>query len=181
MARLLTYYKEKVVQSLVEKFNYNNMMEVPRITKIVINIGVGEAALDKKKIEFPYQELMSISGQKPIICLSKKAIAAFKLRENMPIGCKVTLRKDRMYEFLDRLISVSLPRTRDFRGVNAKGFDGRGNFTFGVKEHIIFPEIDIDKVNKILGMDITFVTTADTNDEAHALLKEFGFPFTKKS
>ena len=179
MARLLTYYKEKVVKSLVEKFNYDNIMEVPKVTKIVINIGVGEAALDKKKIDFPYQELMSISGQKPIICLSKKAIAAFKLRENMPIGCKVTLRKDRMYEFLDRFVNVALPRVRDFRGLSSKGFDGNGNYSMGLKEQIVFPEVDYNKVDKIRGMNITFCTTAKTNDEAKALLQEFLMPFNK--
>jgi large subunit ribosomal protein L5 len=179
MARLLTYYKEKVIKSLVEKFNYDNIMEVPKVTKIVINIGVGEAALDKKKIDFPYQELMSISGQKPIICLSKKAIAAFKLRENMPIGCKVTLRKDRMYEFLDRFVNVALPRVRDFRGLSSKGFDGNGNYSMGLKEQIVFPEVDYNKVDKIRGMNITFCTTAKTNDEAKALLQEFLMPFNK--
>ena len=179
MARLLTYYKEKVIKSLVEKFNYDNIMEVPKVTKIVINIGVGEAALDKKKIDFPYQELMSISGQKPIICLSKKAIAAFKLRENMPIGCKVTLRKDRMYEFLDRFVNVALPRVRDFRGLSSKGFDGNGNYSMGLKEQIVFPEVDYNKVDKIRGMNITLCTTAKTNDEAKALLQEFLMPFNK--
>ena len=179
MARLLTYYKEKVIKSLVEKFNYDNIMEVPKVTKIVINIEVGEAALDKKKIDFPYQELMSISGQKPIICLSKKAIAAFKLRENMPIGCKVTLRKDRMYEFLDRFVNVALPRVRDFRGLSSKGFDGNGNYSMGLKEQIVFPEVDYNKVDKIRGMNITFCTTAKTNDEAKALLQEFLMPFNK--
>ena len=179
MARFLTYYKEKVIKSLVEKFNYDNIMEVPKVTKIVINIGVGEAALDKKKIDFPYQELMSISGQKAIICLSKKAIAAFKLRENMPIGCKVTLRKDRMYEFLDRFVNVALPRVRDFRGLSSKGFDGNGNYSMGLKEQIVFPEVDYNKVDKIRGMNITFCTTAKTNDEAKALLQEFLMPFNK--
>ncbi len=179
MARLLTYYKEKVIKSLVEKFNYDNIMEVPKVTKIVINIGVGEAALDKKKIDFPYQELTAISGQKPIVCLSKKAIAAFKLRENMPIGCKVTLRKDRMYEFLDRFVNVALPRVRDFRGLSAKGFDGNGNYSMGLKEQIVFPEVDYNKVDKIRGMNITFCTTAKTNDEAKALLQEFMMPFNK--
>jgi large subunit ribosomal protein L5 len=148
--------------------------------KISINQGLGDAVGDKKLVESAIKELTIITGQKAVPTHSRKDISNFKLRKGMPIGARVTLRGDNMYEFLDRLISVSLPRTRDFKGVNAKGFDGRGNFTFGVKEHIIYPEIDIDKVNKILGMDITFVTTATTNEEAHALLKEFGFPFTKK-
>ncbi len=155
-------------------------MQVPRITKICINQGLGDAVADKKLVESAVKELSTIAGQKAVPTVSRKDISNFKLRKGMPIGARVTLRGDNMYEFLDRLISVSLPRTRDFRGVNAKGFDGRGNYTFGVKEHIIFPEIDIDKVNKILGMDITFVTTATTNEEAFSLLKEFGFPFTKK-
>jgi large subunit ribosomal protein L5 len=155
-------------------------MQVPKLVKISINQGLGDAVGDKKLVESAIKELTIITGQKAVPTHSRKDISNFKLRKGMPIGARVTLRGDNMYEFLDRLISVSLPRTRDFKGVNAKGFDGRGNFTFGVKEHIIYPEIDIDKVNKILGMDITFVTTATTNEEAHALLKEFGFPFTKK-
>lgn len=179
--RLKEMYKKEVIPSLQKQFNYKSSMQVPKITKIVINQGLGDAVADKKLVESAIKELTTIVGQKAIPTYSKKDISNFKLRKGIAIGAKVTLRGDTMYEFLDRLISVSLPRTRDFRGVNAKGFDGRGNFTFGVKEHIIFPEIDIDKVNKILGMDITFVTTANTNDEAHALLKEFGFPFTKKS
>jgi large subunit ribosomal protein L5 len=178
--RLKTKYKEEIIPALQKQFNYKSSMQVPRITKICINQGLGDAVADKKLVESAVKELSIIAGQKAVPTLSRKDISNFKLRKGMPIGARVTLRGDNMYEFLDRLISVSLPRTRDFRGVNAKGFDGRGNYTFGVKEHIIFPEIDIDKVNKILGMDITFVTTATTNEEAHSLLKEFGFPFTKK-
>jgi large subunit ribosomal protein L5 len=178
--RLKDKYKSEVIPSLQKQFNYKSSMQVPRITKICINQGLGDAVADKKLVESAIKELSIIAGQKAVPTMSKKDISNFKLRKGMPIGARVTLRGDVMYEFLDRLISVSLPRTRDFRGVNAKGFDGRGNFTFGVKEHIIFPEIDIDKVNKILGMDITFVTTATTNEEAFSLLKEFGFPFNKK-
>lgn len=178
--RLKEKYKKEVVPALQKEFNYKSSMQVPRITKICINQGLGDAVADKKLVENAIKELSIITGQRAVQTLSKKDISNFKLRKGVPIGARVTLRGDNMYEFLDRLISVSLPRTRDFRGVNAKGFDGRGNFTFGVKEHIIFPEIDIDKVNKILGMDITFVTTANSNEEAFALLKEFGFPFTKK-
>jgi large subunit ribosomal protein L5 len=154
-------------------------MKVPKLEKIVISQGLGEAVADKKIIDAAVNDLSIIAGQKAVATISKKDVSNFKLRKGMPIGTKVTLRSDRMYEFLDRLISVSLPRTRDFKGVRSSGFDGRGNFTFGVKEHIIFPEIDIDKVNKILGMDITFVTSADTDEEAKALLNAFGFPFSK--
>ncbi len=176
--RLLDHYKKTVITNLTKHFNYVNPMEVPKLTKIVINIGVGEAALDKKKIEIPVQELTAISGQKPIICKSKIAIAAFKLRENMPIGCKVTLRGARMYEFLDRFTNIALPRVRDFKGLSAKkGFDGEGNYSMGLKEQIIFPEVDYNKVDKIRGMNITFCTTAKTDDEARVLLKEFSMPF----
>lgn len=178
--RLKEKYAKEVVPALQKEFNYKSSMQVPRITKICINQGLGDAVADKKLVDNAIKELSIIAGQKAVPTLSKKDISNFKLRKGIPIGARVTLRGDNMYEFLDRLISVSLPRTRDFRGVNAKGFDGRGNFTFGVKEHIIFPEIDIDKVSKILGMDITFVTTANSNEEAFSLLKEFGFPFTKK-
>jgi large subunit ribosomal protein L5 len=178
MARLLNTYKESVIPSLQKEFNYKNPMELPKLEKIVLNIGVGEAALDKKKIESPYQELMLISGQKPVICLSKKAIAAFKLRENMPIGCKVTLRKARMYEFLDRFVNIALPRVRDFRGLSHKGFDGNGNYSVSIKEQIIFPEVDYNKVDKIRGMNLTFCTTAKTDAEAKFLLKQFLMPFT---
>ena len=160
-------------------FDYKSSMQIPRLQKICINQGVGAAVADKKLIDSAITEMSAIAGQKAIATYSKKDISNFKLRKGMPIGVRVTLRGDRMYEFLDRLISVSLPRTRDFRGINNKGFDGRGNYTLGVKEQIIFPEIDIDKVNKIGGMDITFVTTAETNEESRALLKEFGMPFQK--
>lgn len=179
MTRLLEDYKDSIVKNLMKEFSYKNIMEVPKLEKIVINIGVGEAALDKKKIEIPYQELVAIAGQKPVICLSKKAIAGFKLRENMPIGCKVTLRKSRMYEFLDRFVNIALPRVRDFRGVSHKGFDGNGNYSLGLKEQIIFPEVDYNKIDKIRGMNITFCTTAATDAEAKFLLKEFNMPFMK--
>ncbi len=178
--RLKEKYKKEIVSSLQSQFNYKNVMMVPKLKKICINQGVGDAVGDKKLIESALKDLTTIVGQKAVPTKSRKDISNFKLRKGVNIGTRVTLRGDQMYEFLDRLISVSLPRTRDFRGVNPKGFDGRGNFTFGVKEHIIYPEIDIDKVNKILGMDITFVTSAKTNEEALALIKEFGFPFTKK-
>ncbi len=181
MTRLLEHYKETVIPNLIKKFNYKNPMQVPKLEKIVINIGVGEGALDKKKIEIPFQELALISGQKPIVCLSKQAIAGFKLRENMPIGCKVTLRKSRMYEFLDRFVNVALPRVRDFRGLGNKGFDGKGNYSMGLKEQLIFPEIDYNKVDKVRGMNITFCTTAQTDEEAQILLKEFHMPFNKIS
>jgi large subunit ribosomal protein L5 len=177
--RLKEKYANEVVPALQEKFGYKSSMQVPRITKIVLSQGVGEAVADKKIAETAQKDLTLIAGQKAIVTKSKKDVSNFKLRKGMPIGTKVTLRREHMYEFLDRLISVALPRTRDFRGVKAKG-DGRGNITFGVKEHIIFPEIDIDKVSKILGMDITIVTTAETNEEAKELLTQFGFPFVKK-
>ena len=177
--RLKATYTEKVVPALQKEFNYKSSMQVPRITKIAVNQGLGSAVGDKKIVENAINEMTMITGQKAVGTVSKKDISNFKLRKGMPIGARVTLRGDRMYEFLDRLIAVALPRTRDFRGVQAKGFDGRGNFTFGVKEQIIFPEIDIDKTPKIQGMDITFVTTAKTDEEAKALLTAFGFPFTK--
>lgn len=177
--RLKEKYTNEVVPALQGKFGYKSSMQVPRITKIILSQGVGEAVADKKIAETAQKDLTIIAGQKAIVTRSKKDVSNFKLRKGMPIGTKVTLRRERMYEFLDRLISVALPRTRDFRGVKAKG-DGRGNITFGVKEHIIFPEIDIDKVSKILGMDITIVTTAETNEEAKELLTQFGFPFVKK-
>jgi large subunit ribosomal protein L5 len=178
--RLKSKYNEEIIASLTEKFGYKSLMRVPKLEKIVLSQGMGDAVADKKLIESAASDLSKIAGQKAITTMSKKDISNFKLRKGMPIGTKVTLRGDRMFDFLDRLISVALPRTRDFRGINAKGFDGRGNFNMGVKEHIIFPEIDIDKVNKILGMDITFVTTAPNDEEAKALLDAFGFPFTKK-
>lgn len=178
--RLKKKYTDEVKTALLAKFNYKSYMEVPKIEKICLNQGVGKAVSDKKLIEDALNEMSTIAGQKAVPCYSKKDVSNFKLRKGMPIGARVTLRGDRMYEFLDRLVSVSIPRTRDFKGVKLKGFDGRGNFTFGVKEHIIFPEINIDQVKNITGMDITFVTSAKTNEEAKALLTEFGFPFAKK-
>jgi len=177
--RLKEKYRNEVVSALSEKFGYKSIMSVPKIEKIIISQGIGDAVGDKKLIDSAVQDMSTITGQRAVATISKKDISNFKLRKGMPIGTKVTLRGDKMYEFLDRLISVALPRTRDFRGVSSKGFDGRGNFNMGVKEHIIFPEIDIDKVNRIMGMDITFVTNADTDEEAKALLDAFGFPFTK--
>jgi large subunit ribosomal protein L5 len=177
--RLKATYKETVVPALQKEFKYKSSMQVPRLVKIAVNQGLGSAVGDKKIVENAINEMTMITGQKAVGTVSKKDISNFKLRKGMPIGARVTLRGDKMYEFLDRLIAVSLPRTRDFRGVQSKGFDGRGNFTFGVKEQIIFPEIDIDKTPKIQGMDITFVTTARTDQEAKALLTAFGFPFTK--
>jgi len=179
--RIKERYVKEVVPSLKEKFQYKSVMQVPKITKIVINKGVGAAVADKKLVDVAIDEISLIAGQKAVATVSKKAISNFKLRENMPIGVKVTLRGNRMYEFLDRLTTVSLPRVRDFKGVSEKGFDGRGNYTLGVKEQIIFPEIDIDKVSKIQGMDITFVTTATKDSEAMELLKEFGIPFKNQN
>ncbi|MHA8087490.1 50S ribosomal protein L5 [Aquirufa sp. Wall-65K1] len=176
--RLKKRFVEEVVPSLKEKFQYKSVMQVPKITKIVINKGVGAAVADKKLVDVAVEEITQIAGQKAVATISKKAISNFKLRENMPIGVKVTLRGDRMYEFLDRLTTVSLARVRDFKGISEKGFDGRGNYTLGVKEQIIFPEISIDKVAKISGMDITFVTTANTDEEAYALLASVGMPFS---
>jgi large subunit ribosomal protein L5 len=178
--RMKEMYNAEIIPALTKKFEYKSVMRVPKLTKIVLSQGMGEAVADKKLIDTAAEELSRIAGQKAITTISKKDISNFKLRKGMPIGTKVTLRGDKMYEFLDRLISVALPRTRDFRGINPKGFDGRGNFNLGVKEHIIFPEIDIDKTNRILGMDITFVTTANTDEEGNALLDAFGFPFIKK-
>ena len=175
--RLASKYKAEVVPALQKKFDYKSIMQVPRLTKICINRGVNGAVADKKLVDVAVEELTTISGQKAVPTTSKKDISNFKLRRNMPIGAKVTLRGVKMYEFLDRLISISLPRVRDFKGINDKSFDGRGNYTMGVTEQIIFPEIDIDKVNKITGMDITFVTTANTDEEAYELLKELGIPF----
>lgn len=178
--RLKEQYSVEIKKALTEKFGYKTQMRVPKLQKIVLSQGMGDAVADKKLIESAVADLSRIAGQKAVTTISKKDISNFKLRKGMPIGTKVTLRGDKMYEFLDRLISVSLPRTRDFRGINPKGFDGRGNYNLGIKEHIIFPEIDIDKVNRILGMDITFVTSAETDEEAKALLDAFGFPFIKK-
>ncbi|MDP1771359.1 MAG: 50S ribosomal protein L5 [Methylobacter sp.] len=177
MARLETVYKEKILPALVEQFAYNSVMQAPRITKITLNMGVGGAVADKKVLQSAVSDMEKISGQKPVVTLARKSIAGFKIRDDMPIGCKVTLRSDRMYEFLDRLISISIPRIRDFRGLSPKSFDGRGNYSMGVKEQIIFPEIDYDKIDALRGMDITITTTAQTNEEGLALLKLFNFPF----
>jgi large subunit ribosomal protein L5 len=175
--RLASKYKQEVVPALVKKFSYATVMQAPRLEKICINRGVNGAVSDKKMIDIAIDELTTIAGQKAVPTMSKKDISNFKLRKNMPIGAKVTLRGNKMYEFLDRLIAIALPRVRDFKGINDKSFDGRGNYTLGVTEQIIFPEIDIDKVSKITGMDITFVTTANTDEEAYALLQELGMPF----
>ena len=170
-------YDQVIVKAMTEKFGYKNAMEVPKIEKIVLNMGVGEATQDKKKVEQASGEMELIAGQKPVVTRAKKSIAQFKLREGMPIGCKVTLRRERMYEFLDRFITIALPRVRDFRGLNPKSFDGRGNYACGLKEQLIFPEISYDKVDKIRGMDVIVTTTAKTDDEARELLRLFGFPF----
>lgn len=177
MARLHKLYNEKLLQVLKDKLELDNVMEVPRLTKITINMGVGEAVNDKKIMDNAVRDLSLIAGQKPIVTKSRKSIAGFKIRDGWPIGCKVTLRREKMYEFLDRLINVALPRTRDFRGLSAKSFDGRGNYSFGVKEQIIFPEIDFEKTDALRGMDITFTTTAKDDAQAKALLEAFGFPF----
>ncbi len=179
MPRLKKEYKERVIEALTKEFGYKNVMQVPKLEKIVISRGVGAAIADKKLIEYAVDELTQITGQRAVSTISKKDVASFKLRKGMPIGAKVTLRKNRMYEFLDRLVTASLPRVRDFKGVKATGFDGRGNYNLGITEQIIFPEIDIDKVNRINGMDITFVTTAQTDKEAKSLLNELGIPFKK--
>jgi len=176
-ARLESFYRETVVPKLVEKFGYSNPMQVPRLVKITLNMGVGEAVGNKKILENAVEDMTKISGQKPVPTLAKKSIAAFKIRDGWPIGCKVTLRRRQMLEFLDRLVNVSLPRVRDFRGLSGRAFDGRGNYNFGVKEQIIFPEIDFDQVDAIRGMDICVTTTAKTDQEAKALLEAFGFPF----
>ena len=179
MNRLMERYQNDVVKSLVEKFNYSSSMQAPKVEKIVLNIGVGDAVSNSKLLDEAVEELTLIAGQKPVITKAKKSIAGFKLREGMPIGCKVTLRGERMYEFLDKLVNISLPRVRDFRGVPKNSFDGRGNYTLGVKEQLIFPEINFDKVNKLRGMDIVFVTTAKTDEEGHELLAQLGMPFHK--
>lgn len=179
MARLLDKYKNDVVPQMMKDHNYSSIMEVPKIDKVVINIGVGDAIQNSKLLDEAVEELAAISGQAPVITKAKKSIANFKLREGMPIGCKVTLRSDKMYEFLDKLFNISLPRVRDFHGVSTASFDGRGNYTLGVKEQIIFPEIDFDKVNRTRGMDIVIVTTAKTNEEAKTLLAAMGMPFQK--
>jgi len=175
--RLKRDYDDRIVPAMIERFGYKNKLEVPKLDKIVINMGVGEATQDKKKVETAATELQQIAGQKPVITKAKKSIAQFKLREGMPIGCKVTLRRDRMYEFLDRLVTVAMPRIRDFRGLNPRSFDGRGNYAMGLKEQIIFPEISYDKIEKVRGMDIIVTTTAKTDEEARELLRLFGFPF----
>lgn len=177
MARLLNHYKDTVVKQLMEQFNYDSVMEVPRITKITLNMGLGEAVGDKKVIQNAMADMEKIAGQKSVATLARKSIAGFKIRDGWPIGCKVTLRRARMYEFLDRLIAVAIPRIRDFRGLSAKSFDGNGNYSMGVQEQIIFPEIDYDKIDALRGMDITITTTAKTNEEGRALLAAFKFPF----
>lgn len=177
MSRLKELYKSDVVPALQKEFGYKNVMQIPRVTKITLNMGVGEAIGDKKQIDNAVADMQAISGQKPIITKARKSIAGFKIREDWPIGCKVTLRGERMWEFMDRLIDISLPRVRDFRGINPKSFDGRGNYSMGLKEQIIFPEIEYDKVDKLRGLDITVTTTARTNDEGRALLKALSFPF----
>ena len=179
--RLKEKYKAEIIPSLKEKFQYKSVMQVPKVTKISINKGIGDAVGDKKLVDTGIEELTTISGQKAVPTKAKKSISNFKLREEMPIGARVTLRGNKMYEFMDRLMSVALPRVRDFRGISEKGFDGRGNYTLGVKEQIIFPEISIDKVNRINGMNITIVTTADTDEESYELLKAFGLPFANKN
>jgi large subunit ribosomal protein L5 len=177
LTKMQQLYVDTIRAQMTEQFGYTNVMQVPRIEKIVLNMGVGEATQDKKKVDKAAEEMALIAGQKPVITKAKKSVATFKLREGMPIGCKVTLRRDKMYEFLDRLITVALPRVRDFRGLNPKSFDGRGNYAMGLKEQIIFPEINYDRIDSVRGMDVIVTTTAKTDDEARALLKAFGFPF----
>ena len=177
MPRLAEFYKETVIGQLMEQFSYSSSMQVPRLTKVTINMGVGEAIADKKVLDNAVADMVRIAGQKPIICNARKSVAAFKIREGWPIGCKVTIRRDRMYEFLDRLINVAIPRTRDFRGFSPRAFDGRGNYNLGIKEQIIFPEVDYDKIDKIRGLDIAITTSASTDEEGRALLSAFGFPF----
>jgi len=179
-ARLQKLYDDTIIKAMTEKFGYKNAMEVPKIDKIVLNMGVGDATQDKKRVDQAAAEMQLIAGQKPVITKAKKSIAQFKLREGMPIGCKVTLRRERMYEFLDRFVTIALPRVRDFRGLNPKSFDGRGNYATGLKEQLIFPEISYDKVDRIRGMDVIITTTANTDDEARELLRLFGFPFPKE-
>ena len=177
MARLQQVYRDNIVGQLKEKFGYKSVMEVPRITKITLNMGVGEAVGDKKIMDNAVGDLEKIAGQKVVVTMARKSVAGFKIREGWPVGCKVTLRRERMYEFLDRLINIAIPRIRDFRGINGKAFDGRGNYSMGVKEQIIFPEIDYDKVDALRGLDITITTTAKTDEEGRALLEAFNFPF----
>jgi len=175
--RLKQAYEDRIVKAMTEKFGYTNRLEVPRLDKITLNMGVGEASQDKKKVQTAAEEMALIAGQKPVITIAKKSIAQFKLREGMPIGCKVTLRRDRMYEFLDRLVTIAMPRIRDFRGLNPRSFDGRGNYAMGLKEQIVFPEISYEKIEKVRGLDIIVTTTAKTDEEARELLTLFGFPF----
>ena len=175
--RLKAKFENEIVKAMTEKFGYKNRLEVPKIEKITLNMGVGEASQDKKKVQIAAEEMALIAGQKPVITKAKKSIAQFKLRDGMPIGCKVNLRRDRMYDFMDRLVTIAMPRIRDFRGLNAKSFDGRGNYAMGIKEQIIFPEISYDKIDKVRGMDIIITTTAKTDEEARELLRLFGFPF----
>lgn len=177
MARLLSLFQETIVPALQKQFGYKSVMQVPRIEKITLNMGVGEAVADKKVMDAAVNDMTRLSGQKPVVTLSRKSIAGFKIRDNYPVGCKVTLRGPRMYEFLDRLVSIAIPRIRDFRGISAKAFDGRGNYNMGVREQIIFPEIEYDKIDALRGMNITITTTAKTDDEARALLTAFNFPF----
>jgi large subunit ribosomal protein L5 len=177
MARLKQYYTDSVVPELKKQFGYSNPMEIPRITKITLNMGVGEAVADRKVMEHAVEDMTKIAGQKPVVMKARKSVAGFKVREGWPVGCKVTLRRERMYEFLDRLINIAIPRVRDFRGLSPKAFDGRGNYNMGVKEQIIFPEIDYDKIDALRGMNITFTTTAKTDEEGRALLAAFNFPF----
>ena len=179
MSRLKDLYTAEIRNALQEKFGYKNPMEIPKLEKIVINIGVGEATTNAKAVDAAASDLAAITGQKPIICKAKKSLAAWHIREGMPLGCKVTLRGEKMYEFLDRLINIALPRVRDFRGISAQSFDGRGNYAFGVKEQLIFPEVDYEKIDKLRGMDIIVVTTAKTDEEARELLTQFGMPFKK--
>jgi len=181
MARLQEYYKDTVVKKLQDEFSFKSVMEVPRITKITLNMGVGEAVADKKVMEHAVADMTKIAGQKPVVTNARKSIAGFKIRDGWPIGCKVTLRREKMYEFLDRLISIAIPRIRDFRGLNPKSFDGRGNYSLGIREQIIFPEIDYDKIDALRGMDITITTTAKTDEEGRALLAAFNFPLKSKA
>lgn len=181
MARLQEYYKETIVKKLQDEFSFKSVMEVPRITKITLNMGVGDAVADKKVMEHAVSDMTKISGQKPIVRNARKSIAGFKIRDGWPIGCKVTLRREKMYEFLDRLISIAIPRIRDFRGLSDKSFDGRGNYSMGIREQIIFPEIDYDKIDKLRGLDITITTTAKTNEEGRALLSAFNLPLKSKA
>ena len=179
MSRLQEYYRQNVVRQLMERFNYRNVMQVPRINKITLNMGVGEAVGDKKVIEHAVEDMTRISGQKPVVTLARKSIAGFNIRQGWPIGCKVTLRRERMFEFLDRLINIAIPRIRDFRGLSARAFDGRGNYSLGVYEQIIFPEVDYDKIDALRGLDVTVTTSARSDEEARALLEAFNFPFRR--